>query len=406
MRAIFGVELLRAIMSLMAASAGRPTAARAAKRIRFKLPRLVLLLAAWVGVAVIFTIMQRSTALDSNKTALFLLFANSVHFGVWALTVPLLAALVHRFPLQRGQILAHGLVLLPFCFAMALVVSILYPTLVYFSLTAMGAHYATYPSILRRAIDLFLQLDLLACVLLISALHAIRWWRAYHAEKLRSAELESRLANAQLAALRMQLHPHFLFNTLQSIAGLITEDAAVARRMIIALGDFLRITLEDSAAALRSLDDELEFIRLYIAIEKMRFGDRMAIEYDIAPGTGDAMLPYLILQPLVENAVQHGAARIARPVLILLRAERRNGALCLTLENDGPQTSRDFEPGLGISNTLERLRLHYGDAFEFRLTNRSGGGCVAELTVPYQTADNGPMSNVSNSRRSLASSYR
>jgi two-component system, LytTR family, sensor kinase len=362
--------------------------------------------AAWVVVAVIFTVVQRSTALESNKTALFLLFSNSVHFGVWALAVPVLAALVGRFPLQRGQIIGHGLVLLPFCFAMAFVVSLLYPTLVYFSLSVMGTHYATYPSILRRGVDLFLQMDLLACVLLVSVLHAMRWWRAYRSEQLRGAELESRLANAHLAALRMQLHPHFLFNTLQSIAGLITEDAVIARQMIIALGDFLRLTLEDGTVALRSLNDELEFIRLYIAIEKMRLGDRMAIEYDIAPETGDALLPYLILQPLVENAVQHGAARIARPVVILLRAERRNGDLRLTLENDGPPTSRAFEPGLGISNTLERLRMHYGEAFAFTLTNRSPGSCVANLTIPYQTANDCLGSNVSNGQLSLSSSHR
>jgi two-component system LytT family sensor kinase len=192
---------------------------------------------------------------------------------------------------------------------------------------------------------------------------------------------------------------------------LITEDAVTARRMIIALGDFLRLTLEDGTVALRSLNDELEFIRLYIAIEKMRFGDRMTIEYDIASETGDALLPYLILQPLVENAVQHGAARIARPVVISLRAEKRNGDLRLTLENDGlendgPQPSHAFEPGLGISNTLERLRMHYGEAFEFKLTNRSQGGCVANLTIPYQTANDSPGSNVSNGQLSLSSSHR
>jgi two-component system, LytTR family, sensor kinase len=176
--------------------------------------------------------------------------------------------------------------------------------------------------------------------------------------------------------------------------------------MIIALGDFLRLTLEGGTVALRSLNDELEFIRLYVVIEKMRLGDRMAIEYDIAPETGDALLPYLILQPLVENAVQHGAARIARPVVILLRAERRNGDLRLTLENDGPQTSRAFEPGLGISNTLERLRMHYGEAFAFTLTNRSRGGCVVNLTIPYETANHGPGSKVSNSQLSFARSHR
>jgi two-component system LytT family sensor kinase len=368
--------------------------------------RFLLPLAAWAGVSVIFAAVQRSTELDSNRSAVFLLVANAVHFGVWAVTVPLLAAVVGRFPVQRGQVIRHGLVLLPFCFAMAFIVCLVYPTLVYFIAFGLGVHFSTYSSVLRHGISLFLQMDLLTCVLLVSLLHSLRWWRAYRSEQVRSAELESRLANANLAALRMQLHPHFLFNTLQSIAGLVTEDAGTARRMIIALGDFLRLTLEDCTVPLRSLSDELEFIRLYIAIEKMRLGDRITVDYDIAPETANALLPYLILQPLVENAIRHGAARIARPVMISLRAEKLSGDLLLTLENDGPQTSRVFKPGLGVSNTLARLRMHYEDAFEFKLTARPQGGCAVSLTIPYQTANDDCDPNVSTSQLDLSRSHR
>jgi hypothetical protein len=363
---------------------------------KFQPRRLLLPVTAWASVTVIFAVVQYSIALDSNQSLLFVMCGNAVHFGIWALMVPLLSALVRRFPLQRGQMVRHGLVLLPCCFAVALAVSLFFPTLFYVVGFHFGLHFSvrwSYPSpptllaVLRHAVSMFLITDLLVCVVLVSSLYALGWWQAYRSEQLRSAELERRLANANLAALRMQLHPHFLFNTLQSIAGLVTEDAGTARRMIVALGDFLRLTLEDCTVALRSLSDELEFVRLYIAIEKMRFGDRVTVEYVIAPETAGALLPYLILQPLVENAIRHGAARIARPVVISLRAERRNGDLHLTLENDGPQTSRVFQPGLGISNTLERLRMHYGDAFQFELTNRSEGGCVASLTIPYSTGN-------------------
>jgi LytS/YehU family sensor histidine kinase len=227
-------------------------------------------------------------------------------------------------------------------------------------------------------------MDLMACVLLVSSLHAWRWWQAYRSEQLRSSELESRLANAHLNALRMQLHPHFLFNTLHSISALVSKDAETARRMIIALADFLRLTLEGGAVPMRPLTDELEFMRLYVAIERMRLGDRMRVEYEIGAETVDAVLPYLILQPLVENAIRHGVARIAHPAGIWLRTERLNGELHLTLQNDGPQTTRDFKPGVGITNTLERLRLHYGEAFRFQLANRPEGGmpCQSHHTVP------------------------
>jgi sensor histidine kinase YesM len=356
---------------------------------RFQFGRLLLPISAWLGVSVVFAAVQSATGLDTSKPPLFLLLANGIHFGLWATTLPLLAAIVRRFPLQRGEVIRHGMVLLPCCFLVAFAVSLLYVTVVYFTLVSfvslpLRAHVTTYSAVLRRGADLFLQMDLMSCVLLVSSLHAWRWWQAYRSEQRRSAELESRLANAHLNALRMQLHPHFLFNTLHSISALVSEDLETARRMIVALGDFLRLTLEDRAVPMRSLVDELEFIRLYVAIEEMRLGDRMRVEYEVGAETMDAMLPYLILQPLVENAIRHGVARIARPAVIWLRSERMNGGLHLTLRNDGPQTTRDFKPGLGITNTLERLRLHYGENFHFQLANRPEGGCLADLTIPYR----------------------
>ncbi len=348
-----------------------------------RLRGLVVPVAAWIGVSVMFAAVQSTTELDPDKPAAFLLFANAAHFGLWALTLPTLRALVSRFPIQRGRAIRHILVFFPACFCIAFVVSIAYLSLVFFTWFPLRAHFPTYGSVLRRGVDLFVQMDLLACVFLVASLHAWRWFSAYRAEQVRSAELESRLAAAELGALRMQLQPHFLFNTLHSIAGLVSEDPPAARRMIIALGDFLRLTLEDHAVPMRSLGEELEFLRLYVAIEQMRLGNRLTVEYVIAPETFDAKLPYLLLQPLMENAIRHGAARISRPATIRLSAERSSGDLHLSLENDGPTSTRAVKHGIGISNTLARLRLHYGEAFQFSLMDRPQGGCVASLTVPY-----------------------
>jgi two-component system LytT family sensor kinase len=378
---------------------------------RFQFGGLLLPICAWLGVSVFFAAVQLATELDASKPPLFLLLANGVHFGLWALTLPLLAALVRRFPLQRGEVVRHGLVLLPCCFIVAFTVSVAYVTVVYLTLVyfvsfPLRSHVTTYSSVLRRGADLFLLMDLMACVLLVSSLHAWRWWQAYRSEQLRSSELESRLANAHLNALRMQLHPHFLFNTLHSISALVSEDAETARRMIIALGDFLRLTLEGGAVPMRPLTDELEFMRLYVAIERMRLGDRMRVEYEIGAETADAVLPYLILQPLVENAIRHGVARIAHPAAIWLRTERLNGELHLTLQNDGPRITRDFKPGVGITNTLERLRLHYGEAFRFQLANRPEGGCLANLTIPYRTPHEDQSVYVSNGQPDFPRSHR
>lgn len=182
----------------------------------------------------------------------------------------------------------------------------------------------------------------------------------------------------------MQLHPHFLFNTLHSIAGLVKENPDTAREMVVALGDFLRLTLEDEAVTTRTLGEELEFINLYVSIERMRLGERMRVEYNIGSGTNGAMIPYLILQPLVENAIRHGVSRIARPATISFRSQRFNGQLHLVLENDGPKMRQDPKPGVGITNTRERLRLHYGESFDFSFRGRPEGGCTVSLTMPFK----------------------
>ena len=296
--------------------------------------------------------------------------------------------------------------LLPSSFVIAFAVSVGYLTLVYSSWFPLSDHFPTYSAVLRRGVGLFLQMDLLACVLIIASLHAWRWWQAYQSEQVRTSELEKRLASAQLSALRMQLQPHFLFNTLHSIAGLVSEDPGIARKMIVALGDFLRLTLEGDAVAMRSLNEELEFVKLYVAIEKMRLGNRMTVEYEIEEESGEAMLPYLILQPLIENAIRHGVARVGRPAGIWLRAVRLDEHLHLTLENDGPQRNADFKPGVGITNTLQRLRLHYGESFEFKHANRPQGGCVVTLTVPYRPSHKDRSVYVSDGEPDLAPSHR
>jgi sensor histidine kinase YesM len=340
--------------------------------------------AAWVCVSLTFAAVQGTTELEPSKPPLFLLYSNAIHFGIWTCCVPLIAAIVRRFPLQKGTIVRHAMVLLPCSFLLAYAVSILYLSTVYFTWFPLRSRFPNLELVLRQGVDLFLQMDLLACVLIVSLIHAWTFLNAYRSERLRSAELENKLSSSQLSALRMQLHPHFLFNTLHSIAGLVKESPDTAREMIVALGDFLRLTLEEEAVATRTLGEELEFINLYVAIERMRLGERMQVEYHIGSGTNGAMIPYLILQPLVENAIRHGVSRIARPSTITFRSQRFNGQLHLVLENDGPKMQQDPKPGVGITNTRERLRLHYGESFEFSCLGRPSGGCRVSLTMPFK----------------------
>lgn len=346
--------------------------------------KVLVAAAAWICVSLTFAAVQGTTELEPSKPPLFLLFSNAIHFGIWASCVPLIAAMVRRFPLQRGTIVRHAMVLLPFSFLLAYAVSLVYLTTVYFTWFPLRTRFANLQLVLRQGVDLFLQMDLLACVLIISLIYAWTFLSAYRSEQLRSAELENRLSSSQLSALRMQLHPHFLFNTLHSIAGLVKENPDTARDMIVALGDFLRLTLEEEAVSTRTLGEELEFINLYVAIERMRLGERMQVEYHIGSGTNEARIPYLILQPLVENAIRHGVSRIARPATISFRSQRFNGQLHVVVENDGPNMEQDPQPGIGITNTRERLRLHYGESFEFSFRGRPAGGCTVSLTMPFR----------------------
>ena len=224
--------------------------------------------------------------------------------------------------------------------------------------------------------------------MLIVAFQGWRVWRDLQSAHTHAAELERQLAVSRLDALRMQLHPHFLFNTFHTITGLIGEDPATARRMVVALGELLRRTLQGPSAPLQSLARELELIDLYMGIQRLRLGDRVSLDYQIDPDATSAEVPHLLLQPLFENAVRHGAAQMTGPCAIVFRAQRNNGRLRLSLENDSPvlPPDRPTRRGVGLTNTLDRLRLHYGEHFTFDYRDRAQGGVLIDLSLPYQHA--------------------
>lgn len=217
---------------------------------------------------------------------------------------------------------------------------------------------------------------------------AFDYQRRYRAETLKASELHARLAEAQLAALRMQLHPHFLFNALHSITALVLKkDDRTAVRMINRLSDLLRRTLENSEAQQIPLKREIEFLRLYLEIEQTRFADRLTVEMRIEPETLDAQVPNLILQPLVENAVRHGFAASSTASRIEICAARCDGNLRLEVRDDGcglPAGWDESVTGIGIKNTRDRLMQLYGAQHDFRLCNNKNGGVTATIRLPYQ----------------------
>jgi signal transduction histidine kinase len=220
--------------------------------------------------------------------------------------------------------------------------------------------------------------------------HAFDYYWKFHEREIHAVELETRLTAARLQALQMQLNPHFLFNTLNAISSLMHKDVEAADRMIAQLSDLLRYTLESTGEQEVALRQELDFLDRYLQIQQARFGERLVVQRDIAPETLEARVPNLVLQPLVENAIQHGIAPHARVGRILLRAERHGDRLDLEVEDNGRGLSKDSPPrdGVGLANTRARLQQLYGVAQCLELNNAAEGGLIVRVSIPWRADEN------------------
>jgi LytS/YehU family sensor histidine kinase len=226
---------------------------------------------------------------------------------------------------------------------------------------------------------------LYAVIVLIS--HAFAYYKQYRQGELQASQLRTQLVQAQLEALKMQLHPHFLFNTLHSISALLNQDIEAARRMISRLGDFLRLTLENVGTQEVTLQQELEFLNGYLEIERIRFQDRLTTRVKVDPELLDQRVPNLILQPIVENAMRHAIANSGGG-RIEIEVEPRNGMLRIQVRDNGPglhgmpTVTDNARHGLGLANTKARLDRLYGPAHRLDLTNEPAGGLVVTLELP------------------------
>ena len=200
-----------------------------------------------------------------------------------------------------------------------------------------------------------------------------------------AAELDAQLADARLNALRAQLNPHFLFNTLNGISTLVDEDPPGARRMIARLSDLLRHTLSEGDDQEIALKRELEMLRLYLDIMEVRFQGKLEVSIEAEKSLDDALVPNLVLQPLVENAFRHGLALMQTVGRVAVRAERDNGDLVLTVHDNGRGPSKEMREGVGLTNTRARLTQLYGARQRLALTADDGGGARVEVRLPYHT---------------------
>ena len=314
---------------------------------------------------------------------------------LWAALTPLTLWLARRFPLEKEVIVRR--VALHLLFAVLI------------SLLHLVAFTFVFQAFVRHAADPFFPLGpfqdvvvgqfhfnlLLYCVV-IGLYQTFDYYRRFREREqraaqleLEAAQLETQLTRAQLDALKMQLHPHFLFNTLNTISVLMEEDVNAANEMLLRLSDLLRAALKNDEAHEVTLEEELQFLAKYLQIEQARFHDRLQIRIDPAPETLTAYLPNLILQPLVENAIRHAVAPRTIETLIEIRSHKRDGQLHLSVTDNGEGMVDQATPtnGIGLRNTRARLEKLYGPHQDFKLETATGGGVHISIIIPFRTRE-------------------
>ncbi|MBV6403513.1 MAG: histidine kinase [Flavobacteriales bacterium] len=317
-----------------------------------------------------------------------------LNFLFWALLTPLVYTLLKRWPFSRRPLgpvlLLHvGVALLIAAFHEASTSCIYYTILHWrgefdFSDPNMRdwALSALPPAILSR----FMEYGVLMGVLV--ALDNARVMRERETQVMR---LQNELQTSQLNALRKQLQPHFLFNTLNTVSALMDQDSGRARTVLSRLGQLLRITLDKERRDRVALAHEIDHVGHYLGIEAVRFQDRLRVTYDIPAACADAEVPSMILQPLVENAIKHGPGFSSDRVDIAVTAERHNGDLRIAVRDNGrgcPDVeSATAGSGIGLRNVRERLRLLYGEAAQMHVSSPGGKGFSVQLTLPYKRND-------------------
>ncbi len=226
---------------------------------------------------------------------------------------------------------------------------------------------------------------------LVGIQHSFFYFAQARERETQAARLAAQLSEARLGALRMQLNPHFLFNSLNAIMVLVRDqDTAAASRTLELLSDLLRQVLRNDESHETTLSRELEFLRRYLAIEQVRFSDRLRPRIDINPALARAAVPHFLLQPLVENALRHGIARRAGAGRVEVSVDRQNDQLVLTVRDDGPGLfATPTEGGVGLSNTRARLAALYGGNATLQVENAVGGGVIATVRLPYHEAQEG-----------------
>ena len=301
----------------------------------------------------------------------------------WALLTPLIIWFIHKYTLENTSLTKKFLINLPASIGF----TILHLLIVYilFQLNPLIRDKPLLGTIIEN------NYSYVTCLAIFGVNYAFDYYTKFRERDLKTSQLEAKLAQTQLQVLKMQIHPHFLFNTLNAISALIHKDREAADRMIVHLGDMLRIILDNAGEQEVSLGKELEMLTPYLEIEKTRFSDKLVISTDIEPETRFAKVPNLLLQPLVENAIKHGISRRTTGGTINISAKKENGKLQIRISDNGkglpPDDKKNVKEGIGISYTRGRLAYLYTANHTFSIENNDDGGVIVNIVIPFVTIE-------------------
>jgi signal transduction histidine kinase len=339
--------------------------------------------AAWTLYA-LFNAGQTYFALRAGRQPSSLLWSLRAAFVgsyLWAFCTLYIIALTKRFPLDEGRRV------LPVLVHLSSVVGIGLLHVYAARLFASVGWYLPSP-FWSRFLRVF-PVSVLQAILLVGIAHGFTYYVRLRSQELQASRLRASLSEARLQALKMQLQPHFLFNALNAVSTLIHRDPEAADQMLASLAAFLRHTLATAQAQEVPLAEELRFLELYLEIEQVRFGHRLQVAMRVERGTRQALVPHLILQPLVENAIRHGIATLVEGGRVEISAAREGEQLRLRVRDNGVGLAAAGRSargeGVGLASTRGRLEQLYGAAHHFTLSEPAGGGTLADLSIPFRT---------------------
>ncbi|MBA2304258.1 MAG: sensor histidine kinase [Acidobacteria bacterium] len=371
-------------LDLSGAGRDRPLGVRP----RYGVPwSLVLLVATLLGFVSSMLAWQLTVTLERTGTYFrWLVVLNCAYWYTWAGFTPSIVWLSQRFRFERQGLLRALAVHLPAVLLFSLAHIGAMQAAQWWLVTSEGGAFSWW-SAAQRAALLNLDWEMMTYWAIVGLSHALLYYRESRDRELRASQLETRLIEAQLKTLQQQLHPHFLFNTLNAISCLMHRDVAAADRTLVRLSDLLRLTLERLGEQDVTLAEELDFLRKYLDIERTRFADRLVVRFDIAPDALETLVPTLLLQPLVENAIKHGVARKAGAGHIDVIARRENDKLWIEIRDDGVGLSEDaltaLHKGIGVSTTRARLQHQFGADYRFEF-HRLAQGVAVIVAVPWR----------------------